>query len=279
MRTLLLFSVVAISIAVTLFQSPALAAPGDDLWDFWDESNAASQLVVDHSRWTAFLGKYVHASDSGINTFAYSSVVPADHDALQAYIARLASTDPRRLRKDEQLAYWINLYNALTVDVVLNNPKDKSIKKMGRGLFSSGPWDDELVSIVGESLTLNDIEHRILRPIWQDHRIHYAVNCASVGCPNLATQAYTADNVNQLLSDGERDYVNHHRGVHFDEDGRLTLSKIYQWYGSDFANDERGVLDYLGQHHEVLATELAAYSGDVRYNYDWSLNQTANETD
>ncbi len=171
------------------------------------------------------------------------------------------------------MAYWINLYNALTVEVVLSYPGKDSILGMGRKLLVSGPWDDELVEIAGEAVSLNDIEHRILRPIFRDHRIHYAVNCASISCPNLVPEAYTRANIERLLSANETSYINHPRGVAFDARGRLVLSQIYQWYRDDFASDRKALLAYLSRRHHGLAEELRSYDGRIKYAYDWTLNK------
>ncbi len=144
---------------------------------------------------------------------------------------------------------------------------------MGQGFFSTGPWGDELVTVAGEELTLDDIEHRILRPIWRDHRIHFAVNCASLGCPNLLVEPFTAENAERLMDEGEHDFINHERGVSFDDRGRVQVSKIFDWYQSDFADDEAELLKYLSMHHEKLADRLRRYSGGVQYEYDWTLNR------
>ena len=253
----------------------ATAAPNAELWTFWDRSNESSQTRIDHQAWTQFLETYVKPDASGINKVAYESISAEGRQALKSYIKSLTELDPRDLSKSEQLAYWVNLYNALTVDVVLAYPKKKSILKMGEGFFSIGPWDDELVEIAGQPITLNDVEHRILRPIWQDHRIHYAVNCASIGCPNLALTAYTSDNAETLLSQGEKDYINHPRGVTFDKKGRLQLSKIFDWYGGDFAQNEQELVEYLSRHHTALSDKLKNYSGKIRYEYDWNLNKAS----
>jgi hypothetical protein len=165
------------------------------------------------------------------------------------------------------------MYNALTVKVVLEHYPVKSIRKIYGGLFDTGPWNEPLIEVAGVALTLNDIEHRILRPIWRDPRIHYAVNCASLGCPNLAARVYSSANIEELLDAGARAFVNHPRGV--DASGRrLTLSSIYDWYGTDFGatRDER--LQHLRQYAEPeLAAKLGAYEGRIRYDYDWRLNE------
>ena len=123
-----------------------------------------------------------------------------------------------------------------------------------------------------ESLSLNDIEHRILRPIYGDPRIHYAVNCASLGCPNLAGLAYTATNTESLLEAGARAYINHPRGVEL-ANGRLRLSSIYKWFKVDFGGTDERLLVHLRKYAEPeLARQLAAYDGRIRYDYDWDLN-------
>lgn len=248
------------------------AEPGPEAWSIWSVSNEAVETTIDHSAWGTFLGRYVQVHAGGINFVAYADVASGDRESLQAYLERLTDLDPRQLRTAEQLPYWINLYNALTVELVLRNPDKNSIRDMGEGFFSSGPWGDKLIEIAGESLSLDDIEHRILRPIWRDHRIHYAVNCASISCPNLAPVPYTAENVEEMFNVAEKSYINHSRGVHFDDRGRLNLSKIFSWYSGDFAKDEAELLHYLSTQHATAADRLREHSGRIRYNYDWNLN-------
>jgi len=250
----------------------AYAAPPMDLWEFWNQYDPDRKESVDHSAWQSFLDRYLTTTDDGSTRLSYKAVTPVDRAALRQYLDSLAAIDPRRLDRDEQFAYWVNLYNALTVDVVLRNPGKNSIKRMGRGLFSSGPWDDPLIEIAGRPVTLNDIEHRILRPIWKDHRIHFAVNCASLGCPDLALEAYTANNFTRLLDAGEAAYLGHSRGLRFLPDGTLALSSIFDWYGRDFAADRAGLLRYLARQREDVADRLLNYEGRIRFEYDWSLN-------
>ena len=261
-----------LTVLLTLMAPTAAAFP--DPWTFWQASDDASEIVVDHAPWQRFLDRYVAPNDDAINLVAYGDVSAEHADELNGYVRTLASIDPRQLNANEQFAYWVNLYNALTVVVVLDNPSKSSIRRMGKGLFSFGPWDDELVTIAGEAVTLNDIEHRILRPIWRDHRIHYAVNCASLSCPNLSQQAFTAENTESLLAEAELAYVNHPRGVAL-VDGKLTLSSIYDWYADDFADSEQGLLAHLAERHPRLGAELAAYQGRIRYDYDWSPNASS----
>lgn len=248
--------------------------PKADLWEFWTAHDEASTQQVDHAEWQALLDAYlVSDHPSGINRFAYGQVTAADRARLQGYLQALAAVDPRRLARAEQRAYWINLYNALTVNLVLEHYPVKSIRKIHGGLFGLGPWGREITTVAGQDLSLNDVEHRILRPIWRDPRIHYAVNCASLGCPNLAARAYTAANTDQLLDAGARAYVNHPRGARL-ADGRLTLSSIYDWYQVDFGGDTAGVLAHLQRYaRPELAAALAGFDGRIDYAYDWALNE------
>jgi hypothetical protein len=158
--------------------------------------------------------------------------------------------------------------------VVLDHYPVDSIKDIdiSPGFFSSGPWDKKLVTIEGQGLSLNDIEHRILRPVWQDPRIHYGVNCASMGCPNLQRKAFTAQNTDGLLDKAAREYVNHPRGVSM-EDGDLVVSSIYDWFQEDFGGSEAGVIEHLMQYAEPgLKQKLQGFDDIDDDRYDWSLN-------
>lgn len=251
---------------------PATAAPASDLWTMWQASDETSARSVDHGAWQQILDRYLVVSENGPNLFRYAAVSADDRAALDAYLERLSSADPRSLARDEQLAYWINLYNALTLQVVLDHPEEDSILGMGGGWFSRGPWNEELLEIAGEPVTLNDIEHRILRPIWQDHRIHYAVNCASFSCPDLAPEAYTPENAGRLMDAGEHSYLRHPRGLEFRPDGTLRLSSIFEWYVEDFGGSRDTLLDYLADQRPDIAGRLRDYRGRILYHYDWSLN-------
>ena len=117
------------------------------------------------------------------------------------------------------------------------------------------------------------MEHRILRPIWKDPRVHYAVNCASIGCPNLQDRAYTSKNTEVLLEKGAREYINHPRGAAF-EGKKLVLSDIYDWFQEDFGGSDQGVLRHLRRYAAPdLAGKLESFSGRIDYQYDWSLNE------
>ena len=248
-----------------------MAAPASQYWGIWDKSNEQSRKEIDHAPWARFLGRYVQEEPTGEGTsVAYGKVSSDDKKALTAYIRSLTALDPRGYAKTEQMAYWINLYNALTVDLILRHYPVKSITKLGPW-YSFGPWDQTITKVADQALSLNDIEHRILRPIWKDKRIHYVVNCASKGCPDLSKEAYTAARLKGMLADAARRFINQEKGVEF-VDGRLVLSRIYEWYGSDFGSKEELFAHLRANAKERLGVRLKKYTGPVDYRYEWSLN-------
>ncbi len=253
----------------------ALAAPKAELWSLWTAHDAQSNLSIDHSAWNTWLTRFVAKGEDGINRIAYDQVSAPSRDALQGYIQGLAATKISAYNRAEQFAYWVNLYNALTVDVVLENYPVKSIREIKSGFFSSGPWGLKLINVEGEDLSLDDIEHRILRPIWQDPRIHYAVNCASLGCPNLQPQAFTATNSDELLDRAAQEFINHPRGAQVQQ-GRLTVSSIYDWFDEDFGGNDQGVIAHLQIYAQAdLKQALAGISRISGDDYDWQLNDSS----
>ncbi len=250
------------------------AAPPAQVIEKWNVSNAANTAVINHAAWQELLDSYLKTDEpGGIHLFDYGALQAneADRKKLAAYLKSLAGVDPRDYSRNEQLAYWINLYNALTIFVIVPRYPVESIRDIKSSLIDFGPWNLELFPLQGDKLTLNQIEHGILRPIWQDPRIHYAVNCASLGCPNLAAQAYRADNLEQLLEQGASDYINHPRGARVDN-GKLIISSIYDWFEEDFGGNAAGVIAHLQQYaRPELAGELENFDKFDDY-YDWKLN-------
>ena len=186
MRTVLIriLTIAAISFAHDLAQ----AGPKAELWARWQKHDQANRKTIDHYAWEGFLRRYVVAPHpSGINRVRYEAVTADDLKSLKSYLQEMQSVAISIYSRAEQKAYWINLYNAVTVDLVVTRFPVKSIRdiNISPGLLARGPWGAKLVSVEGERLSLHDIEHRILRPIWKDNRVHYALNCASLGCPNL----------------------------------------------------------------------------------------------
>jgi hypothetical protein len=264
---------VFLSAAGVLRQSPVQAASTAILWERWLAADPDSTAIVDHHAWDRLLRRHVVIGADGINRVAYGSVSGEDRKHLRTYIAALSKLRIGSYRRAEQFAYWVNLYNALTVDLVLDHYPVDSIRSIdvSPGLFADGPWRAALVEVEGVPLSLDDIEHRILRPVWREPRVHYALSCASVGCPNLAPVAYTATNTEDLLTAGARAYVNHWRGARV-EGGKLMVSRLYRWFIEDFGG-EVGVIDHVKRY---AASDLAKSIGDLGHisdgGYDWPLN-------
>lgn len=253
----------------------AYGAPAADLWPRWQIHDPDSAVIINHDAWGLLLQKYVVGHPSGINRFKYSSVSSIDRQALKDYLQKMQAVAVSALNRDEQKAYWINLYNALTVNVILEHYPVKTIRDIdiSPGFFSNGPWDAKLLAIEGQNISLNDIEHRILRPVWQDNRVHYAVNCASLGCPNLLQQPFTSQNLDMMLEKAARDFINHPRGVSFDR-GKMSVSSIYIWFEEDFGGSEKGINLHLEKYlSQDKLKELAAAHGKISHQYNWDLNE------
>lgn len=228
---------------------------------------------VDHAPWDAFLSKYHSVDSEGVARLAYADITSADRAALDAYVDALEATDVSQLSRDMALAYWINAYNAVTVQVVLDDYPVDTIRDITDGFLSFGPWNRELFVQGGDELSLNDIEHKIIRPVFDEPRIHYAVNCAAYSCPNLAKKAWRAETLERDLAAAERAYVNDPRGVSVDGRGRVTVSKIYNWFREDFGDNEDAILSQLIRAAEpALRAKLEARGEIDDYEYDWALN-------
>ena len=224
------------------------SAPQKSLWPFWKVSNEKNTTVISHKSYQNFLDRYLFNGDNGVNQLRYSKVNAKDRQALNKYIQGLTELPIRTYNNKEQRAYWINLYNALTIQLILKHWPVKSITKINisPGFFSFGPWDAPLVTIEGQKITLNDIEHRILRPIWKTPLLHYALNCASMSCPQLQNKVFTGKNSQMLMKKAAQEYVNSPYGVKV-ERKILRLSKIYQWYQTDFGRNESQVIKHIAQ--------------------------------
>ncbi len=253
-------------------------APKSDLWERWTAYSPSATAVIDHSVWDAFLAGNLVSNADGVNRLAYGKISEADGRRLTDYLSALSVVRIGDFSRDEQRAYWINLYNALTVDVVLEHYPVDSIRdiSISPGFFSVGPWGKKLIRVDGEELSLDDIEHRILRPIWNDPRIHYALNCAALGCPKLMRVAFTASNTEELLDRGAKDYINSEYGVYVDSDARLFASSLYDWYQQDFGGDEAGVIEHLRLYAgPELARKLEGITEVYDFDYDWTLIDAA----
>ena len=244
-----------------------------EVTEFWNASNESNESSIDHSKWQEILDRFVQEHESGINRFDYVGLKEDGelNQSLIEYLLELSEVDPRNYSKSEQLAYWLNHYNAIAVYLVTSQFPVESIQKIRFEGPDTSPLDMKLAYLQDQPLSMNDIRNEILRPIWQDNRIHFALNSASLGCPSLSKQAFNSDNVDELLDAGMNSYLNHTRGVSIQE-GKLTVSSIFEWYMDDFGHDGDEILAYLMRH---VPTDLSEQIGELsKYEtaYDWQVN-------
>jgi hypothetical protein len=211
------------------------------------------------------LSRYVH---DGVVDY---QGLKADEKKLDAYLDILANLDPEKLTRDNQFAFYINAYNAWTIKLILTGyPGVKSIKDMGT--WFSSPWKKKICRIHGKLLTLDDIEHNILRPQFKDPRIHFAVNCASKGCPRLNSEPYQGHILNRQLDEAAREFINDPKKNYLDGD-ILYVSSIFKWFAEDFDHD---IFAFFSKYaSERVKNQLSARSLPVKIkylDYDWSLN-------
>ena len=194
------------------------------------------------------------------------AALKANPTPLQTYLKQAGAVSKDEFKgwaETQQLAFLINLYNASTLQLVVDHYPVSSIKRIKR-LFK-GPWDLPSVTLHGRTITLNELEHGIIRKQYDDPRIHMALVCAAKGCPILRSEAYTAENLNDQLADQSRRYLATPAGLVIDrKKGTASISAIFKWYDSDFSSVPRFIETHSGESMKGLK---------IRYlTYDWSLN-------
>jgi hypothetical protein len=253
----------------------ALAAclfPGAGLADTIPKARTETSMPAEHAAWTRLLKTYVKASSDGITRVDYAGLAAsgADRAALDTYIDGFAEAD-LSAKTNANFATWANLYNAVTVRHIVERYPVKSIKDG----YLTGPWKDVKVRAGGREVSLDAIEHKILRKTWGTPEVHYAINCASYSCPNLPAKAWEAASLKKDLDAAARAYINHPRGVTVTSRG-LKVSEIYNWFEADFGGSKEAVAEHLLKYAEPdLAAKIRAKPRIVGYQYDWSLNDAA----
>lgn len=233
---------------------------------FFLTSGAEGQPPVDHSIWGELLKKHVSGASVDYRGFK------KDEQRLDQYLAVLSETRIKELSGNEQFAFYINAYNAFTVKLILTRyPGINSIKEIGS--FFTNPWQKKFIPLSGRTVTLDYIEHEVLRPKFKDPRVHFAINCASRGCPPLRCEPYEAKKLEEQLDEQAAAFINN-PDQNFLKDNRLHLSKIFKWFEEDF-NDKpvRFVRRYA---QPGLKEAIDAAGDDLKVSYlpyDWSLNQ------
>lgn len=222
---------------------------------------------ITHEAFTEILQTYV--DEHGL---VYYARLQQDSATLNAYLNLLSTHHPndKKWTDSEQLAYWINAYNAFTLQLIIRNYPIKSIKDLTAVTipFVISPWDKDFINIEGHRYTLNDIEHGIIRSHFNQPMIHFGLVCAAKSCPKLRTEAYTADEVDAQLSEQANDFINDQMR-NITSTGNPQVSKIFQWYNGDFT-DSTSLAEYLNQFSE----DSIAPDADIDYmDYNWELNE------
>ena len=220
---------------------------------------------VDHSPWSRLLQN--HVSEQG--KVDYKGFVK-DSLLLNEYLTTLGNNHPNKKfwSRDEQLAYWINAYNAFTVQLIVRNYPVESIKDLGGSIYKiNTAWDIKFIKIESEVYDLNNIEHDIIRSNFDEPRIHFAVNCASKSCPLLMNLAFTAAELETQLESIAIKFVN--SGQNDISPEKAELSRIFKWFNGDFT-EKMTLVEFLNQYSDV---KLKA-DADINYKeYDWTLNE------
>lgn len=235
-----------------------------------------SAQSVDHSAFNALLQQHVRNGLVDYDAFANAP-------SFTTYLRTLATTDPARLPRPEQLAFWINAYNAYTIAQINAHGERQSIKNINKAfgfLKTGGPWREKMATIGNTTYTLDEIEHERIRPVFNEPRVHFALVCAAIGCPPLRNEAYTAARLDEQLDDQARQFLLRSPAKNrVDVAGkRVYLSRIFDWYGSDFAPDRAGLLQWLSRYWPAGAERNTLNDRNARVvftEYDWSLNARA----
>lgn len=248
----------------------------------------AQAAAFDQSAWDALLKKHVTPLRNGQATQVDYAGFVADHERLKQYLASVSAVKPAEFDswdKPSQLAFLINAYNAFTVELILGAyPDVKSIKDLGSLLRS--PWKKSFIPLLGETHSLDDIEQGMIRKPgrFDEPRIHFAVNCASIGCPALRPEAYVGEHLDAQLEDAAKNFLSDRTRNRL-EGKSLKLSSIFKWYRGDFEKGWRGATSlpaFLALYRQPLDLDEGAVTrlkaGEIGIDfldYDWRLNSTA----
>lgn len=249
------------------------------LWPKWEVNNPLSKEVISHQPWQTFLNRRIVTNEENINLVDYAHMTQTDLNLLKDYLKSMSEININNYNRSEQLAYWINVYNALTVQIIANYYPVTTVQEINisPGLFSIGPWGANLITIKDTPLTIDDINNRIIRAIWNDPRTHYAVNNGTIGAPNLSRKIYQGKLLEEQLNQAASNYINSLRGVNVIE-GKLIISKLYDWYQEDFGGTKQDVIFHLLQFaKEPLQSQLKHINTIDSYIYNWHINSPSTD--
>jgi hypothetical protein len=234
---------------------------------------AAQAKSFDHSEYDRVLKAFV--DNKGLVDY---NAISRD-SGFSAYLESLKTLNINELSRNGQLALWLNAYNAVTIDKVIKRKPKKSVREtLIPGVWTSTKFFTTKEHFVaGRRLSQDDIEHEILRKVFKDPRIHFAIVCASSSCPPLARFAFTAQNVQTKLEEETRKYINSTRGTRIDyAENTLYLSKIFDWFEGDFISTSGSVLEFIKPYLANDALAFLQREPEIAYiHYDWALNANA----
>jgi hypothetical protein len=239
----------------------------------WDPTSPASEGQVRHGAFEQFLIRYVRVGPDGLNRVAYAEVGPAAREALERYVQGLTTVPLERFGRNERLAYWLNLYNALVIRLILEHYPVDSILDI-TAPDGRGPFAQPLARIGGRWLSLDAIRDDVLMAGWADPRIPFGLSCGAVGCPDLQPEPFVGWRVQAQLTEAAMAYVNDRRCLRI-RNGKLTVSSLYRWHEDAFGGSERGVIRYLMSYAKpALAKRLQTFERIEADIFDWRLNDT-----
>jgi len=232
----------------------------------------AAEFDHSHVKWSKILKEHTKKEVNQVS-FNYDKLKKAPKE-LKSYLKDLEAVKKDQFKsftRDQKLAFWINAYNAYTIKIIIDNYPVKSIFEIKSNFFTKGPWKKDFINLLGKEMSLDDIEHGTIRKQFKEPRIHFAVNCASIGCPSLLQEAFVANKLESQFQSASDNFLNN-KLKNFVKGNTLHLSKIFKWYGDDFKQykgaHDKGFVNYI-----VKELKLEGKYTYTIEDYDWKLNK------
>lgn len=265
-------TLLACAVAASTFICTSVRA-GAPVYVGFQTNQAVSMDSIDHAPWNAILKKYV--DKNGMVNYRTLKANPSDTASLTNYLATLSTANPQvAAKRESKLAFWINAYNAVTVQGILREYPTTSIRNHTAKVVGYNIWHDLQLYVGGTPYSLDSIEHKILRKM-SEPRIHFAIVCASIGCPRLLNEAYTAEKLNEQLEINSKDFFSRSQNFRYDKNGRrFYMSALMDWFGGDFGSSQadqlRRIAGWLPADAQAAAASNAVSISHL--DYDWKLN-------
>ncbi len=267
-------SILLVVVVAVMMNAETIIGQNKVVGQKWPVNQRVSFNEIDHSSYHTLLQKYVD-SDGMVNYKGWKAN-SADHDALLKYIKQLGKVDSAKPASNEaKLAYWINAYNAVTIEGILQVYPTTSIRNHTAKLLGYNIWKNLKLISGDQQINLDSIEHKVLRKMGEP-RIHFAIVCASIGCPRLLNEAYVADRLEDQLTTNATDFFSRSRNLQVNQSKReLRLSSIMSWFGTDFGQSQEQQLQAISPYFPESAKKFVESGGNrVSYlDYDWNINE------